>query len=1012
MLPGFLRSAGYVLGVLITLAFAGGAIGFTWYGSERTTETQRREAVQRADTAVTSLAVDYGEQIHRHILALDQTLNDMARDYEAEPRRFNLNAERERARILTGISRDMLLADENGIIRQATVSEFLGQSVGDLAAFHDAAEHTNDKPALYLGAAAINPIMRQWHLDAARTLHHPDGSFAGIIDADYRLSAINDVFTNAPPPGNGFAALINLTDGKLRAVYGAAGGTPDSSIADTPMFGAVDETESGLWVGPSSSDAVVRIHAFRRIAGTDLAVVVGLDQIDVLQPVVIWRWQSRAYSGVITVLAIAVAVLLIGMMRSSRRRAVKARETSARFAAANALAEVSRAHADAVGRRLQATFSAVADGVAIFDPHLNLVEWNGLFAERSGVNSSFIRTGMPMEDVLRTQAQLGYFGPVGEVDAEVERRTALLRAGNFGASQSFTARERSIELRCRPLAEGGFVALYSDVTEARRARQALRDARDALGREQSARMRFLGVISYELRSRVTEMMRTISRLREMEPSPPRTQMLERIQSIAGTIANLATDVVEVPVMEAGGLELRPALLSVRALLQDVVDLIQPAARERGITLYLVVNEAAPAELIADPARLRQIMILLLTEAVRTAAPDTMWLLADRGDDEHDALRLTIRGFGVPIPEAERAAMFPSVASISAPDQLDGAAANDKGTFLGTAVARHLAAMMGGEPRCEGWSTIDGRTGNDFILALPPDLLPGQRGRAPGEAPAEGRPLPRTRVLLIGASTGLRMAAVTMLRRDGHMVEAAVSAEAAVPLLENAPYDVVFMDAVLSGKSVESAIATIRDTAGPARDVPVVILAPPHEESDARSWRDAGADEVMACNPTLADLVSAIGRNVWLSRSFVPGLGFMPGLEEDTEEGIPILAADRIAELQANIPPEDLLDMVEECIADLFHRLPALRRSLAAAAPGAITAQAHAMVGMAAGYGMAVLEARLRAILTATRAKRLGTIDGAAAVVEADLTRAAAALRRTLRYGHPARSGENAAGAKT
>jgi hypothetical protein len=51
----------------------------------------------------------------------------------------------------------------------------------------------------------------------------------------------------------------------------------------------------------------------------------------------------------------------------------------------------------------------------------------------------------------------------------------------------------------------------------------------------------------------------------------------------------------------------------------------------------------------------------------------------------------------------------------------------------------------------------------------------------------------------------------------------------------------------------------------------------------------------------------------------------------------------------------------------------------------------------------VLEARLRAILTAVRGRRLDTIDGAAAVVEADLTRAAAALRRTLGHGQHARS---------
>jgi hypothetical protein len=124
------------------------------------------------------------------------------------------------------------------------------------------------------------------------------------------------------------------------------------------------------------------------------------------------------------------------------------------------------------------------------------------------------------------------------------------------------------------------------------------------------------------------------------------------------------------------------------------------------------------------------------------------------------------------------------------------------------------------------------------------------------------------------------------------------------------------------------------------------------------------------------------------------------MNDETEDGTPLLSSQRIQELRANIPSEHLLDMVEECIADLFRRLPTLRRAIIAGVPGPIAAQAHAMVGMAGGYGMAVLEARLRAVLTAARTRRLDTIDGAAAMIEADLNRTAAAMRRTLR---PART---------
>ena len=158
--------------------------------------------------------------------------------------------------------------------------------------------------------------------------------------------------------------------------------------------------------------------------------------------------------------------------------------------------------ADIASRQLQATFDAVHDGIAIFDAHLNLVEWNPLFPDRTGVNASFIRTGLPMEDLLRLQAEAGCFGDVADVRAEVERRTALLRAGNFGDSQRFQADGRVVELHCQPLAEGGFIALCIDVTDAKRAREALQGAAAGLIRERSGRLRFLEVISYELRERV------------------------------------------------------------------------------------------------------------------------------------------------------------------------------------------------------------------------------------------------------------------------------------------------------------------------------------------------------------------------------------------------------------------------------------------------------------------------------------------------------------------------------
>ena len=88
-------------------------------------------------------------------------------------------------------------------------------------------------------------------------------------------------------------------------------------------------------------------------------------------------------------------------------------------------------------------------------------------------------------------------------------------------------------------------------------------------------------------------------------------------------------------------------------------------------------------------------------------------------------------------------------------------------------------------------------------------------------------------------------------------------------------------------------------------------------------------------------------------------------------------------------------MVEECLIDLHARLPALRRAMEAGDGNDVAAQAHAMVGMAAGYGMAALEARLRALMQAARGSDIGRVAALAVELDAELSMAANALRDAL-----------------
>ena len=409
----------------------------------------------RTSATVTGLAANYSQLINRQILALDQSLDMMAHEWEADPRRFDLDNARARSKVLTGISRDMFLADENGVIRQSTVSDFIGQSVGDLEVFRDAAEHANDPPKLLLGPAAVNPIMRQWHLDAARTLHHPDGSFAGIIDADYRVSAINEVFASAAPPGNGFAALINMTDGKLRTTFGSAGAhrTPTSPIPrcsarsmpptrasgsarppPTPCFVSTRFVAYRAATWRSSSGRTERHERGRRVAMAGAHIRRVHHRPDAGHYRADPRWSAR------------------GTAADPGRAG-----PSDALAAANALAEVSRALGagpllGADEGDLRGGHGRHRDSIA----HLYLVEWNVVVSLNTPASTpASSAPACRMEDVLRMQARSRLFrsgyGCGGGSGAPGRRCCAPAISAS---SQTFNASATWwIELRCRPRRE-------------------------------------------------------------------------------------------------------------------------------------------------------------------------------------------------------------------------------------------------------------------------------------------------------------------------------------------------------------------------------------------------------------------------------------------------------------------------------------------------------------------------------------------------------------------------------
>ncbi|TDN37359.1 hybrid sensor histidine kinase/response regulator [Hymenobacter sp. UV11] len=368
-------------------------------------------------------------------------------------------------------------------------------------------------------------------------------------------------------------------------------------------------------------------------------------------------------------------------------------------------------------------------------------------------------------------------------------------------------------------------------------------ARDAAEASRRAKAQFLANMSHEIRTPMNAVIGLTNLLQHTPTTPEQSEYLTAIGSSSQNLLVILNDILDSSKMEAGKLTLEQVPLRLPEAVRGLATLFRYAADSKGLRLRVEVADEVPAAIVGDPVRLQQVLVNLVSNALKFTRQGGVTVRVALAASEpaaagHVALRFEVTDTGIGIPQDKLAAIFEDFSQANASTTREFG-----GTGLGLSIARNLVQLHGGQL---GVNSEEG-VGSTFYFELTypvADPSQAQPGAVAGPLPPFE---PALRVLVAEDNQLNQLVARKTMENWNVQVFIAENGRLAVEqvLAAAEPFDAVFMDVQMPELDGYAATRALRQHFPDAARLPIIGLTASVLPEDRSLALAAGMNDLLA-----------------------------------------------------------------------------------------------------------------------------------------------------------------------